>query len=54
MRRYSKSLATGKMQLKSTAGRKEVASAVMKRDMETWAANDGAPLEELDCRFLTP
>lgn len=54
MRRYSKSLATEKMQLKSTEGRKEVASAVMKRDMETWAANDGAPLEELNCHFLTP
>lgn len=44
----------GKMQLKSTTERKEVASAVMKRDMETWAVNDGAPLEEVDCRFLRP
>lgn len=52
--RYSKSLAMGKMQLKSTTERKEVSSAVIKRDMETWAVNDGADLEELDCHFLRP
>lgn len=32
------------MQLKSTTERKEVASVAMKRDMETWAVNDGAAL----------
>lgn len=54
MRRYSKSLAMGKMQLKSTTERKEVASVGHNETLETWAVNDAAPLEELDCRFLRP